>query len=291
MPSAPSLPLPSPLPAAPPLSTALSYAPAATTALPGLLLSPTASAALPGALLPGIRAEDATLEATVEIKPLDSETSKALKAAGGSLELDKLIKHLERFKNRVSTRHRAVRHLFSLGTANWRTLEYQPGTTKLPGTDLTVADMHVANRWVADAFLNCLDHASDRAANFESDLSPSEMTDGLAMLEKAADLCETRLGAMRMDAEDIFLKCHPFELGASVDATKKAANELLSKFARTPAAIAAATDHIAVRRMLILKVPTTTKNLKEKVNEWEQKLLEAEVLFKSQPARLLFPGI
>jgi hypothetical protein len=74
---------------------------------------------LPGAILPGVVDTAFTntqifSAARIEIKPLDSETTRVLRESGGNLKVDKLANYLSRFRGRVSTRHRAVRILLSM---------------------------------------------------------------------------------------------------------------------------------------------------------------------------------
>ena len=218
------------------------------------------------------------------LKPLHSDTAKALRASGGSLSLDQNEKFIERFKNRVEVQHRILRVLLSLNDDEWAELATVSPTRDFRG--YLVADFFVANRWIADAFLNCLNYQEARVSNFENSLSKDEMTDGRAILAKASRLGDSSVGSQRIDAEQAFAKCFPFALGADSDQTKQASIEILAKFKRTAAYEASKYDPIAVRRVLLGKVPRTVKTLDEKVERWECALLEAEIKFRHDPDRL-----
>ena len=219
------------------------------------------------------------------LKPLQSDTAKALRASGGSLSLDQNEKFIERFKNRVEVQHRILRILLSLDEEEWSELSAAPPALEFRG--YLVADYLVANRWIADAFLNCLTYTEARVINFENSLSKEQMTDGRAILAKATRLGDSSVGSQRIDAEQEFAKCFPFALGADGEQTKQAANEVLSKFKRTALYQSSKVDPIAIRRTILSKVPRTVKILDEKVERWECALLEAEIKYRNDPDRLL----
>ena len=229
--------------------------------------------------------EDDTYVSELTLKPLHSDTAKALRASGGSLSLDQNEKFIERFKNRVEVQHRIFRVLLSLENEEWSELSTASPILEFRG--YIVADYLVANRWIADAFLNCLNYAEARVSNFENSLSKDEMSDGRAILAKAARLGDSSVGSQRIDAEQAFHKCFPFVLGADSDQTKQAANEILAKFKRTALYQASKVDPIAIRRMFLGKVPRTVKRLEDKVERWESDLLEAEIKHRNDPDRLL----
>ena len=258
------------------LASQLAVASAATLPVPALQRSP------PFGLLPSFAPAPIS---TITIKSLDSETVRSRRAAGGDLRPETVEKFVERFRNRMATRHQAVRYLLSLSSNEQQRYLAAPPDAALPGGTLFAGDLVVANQWIADAFLNCLDYEADRVGNFESALSTSEMSDGIALLSKALQLGEHTMGCQRIDAEQIFADCKPFKSGADVEATKKAALELLNKFKRTPLYAASFNDPIATRRMLIRKLPDSL-TLTPKKDKMETDLLEAEIRHRKDPVRL-----
>ena len=83
---------------------------------------------------------------TISIKSLDSETVRSLRAAGGDLRPETIEKFVERFRNRMATRHQAVRYLLALSShEQQRYLAAQPDAA-LPGGTLFAGDLVAANQ-------------------------------------------------------------------------------------------------------------------------------------------------
>lgn len=230
----------------------------------------------------------ATAVSRLEIKPLDSETSKSLRESGGSLDLDKIETFIPRFVNRVSTRHRAVRALLGLTPEQWRAMAVQPPSTVYG--DFTVADLHVANQWVADAFLNILDHSHDRPDNFEKNLTPDEMISGMDILTKARALAPgngTTTAEGLLDVEDEFDSFNPLMPGDTPEKTERNCKLIFAKWKLTDAYATRQIKPTAQRKMILKKMPTTTEALRDKKEKWMTQLLEAEIMYKTDPAKLL----
>ena len=220
---------------------------------------------------------------TYTLKPLDSSTISSLKT---SLAPDVVAKWIDRFRNRVAVRHRSVRQLLTYDLTVWQTVVNCSPETIF--NEFSVADLAAANEWLADAFLNCLDcEHSEHAHNFETDLSSSDMTSGLAILALASKLDEFSIGAQRIDADDEFAQLFPFQLGADTATNKKAAYEIIRKFKRTTHYSESNTS--CVRLALIRKMPTSNEAISAKRDKHEDDLLESEVMHTSVADRTCNP--
>ena len=211
------------------------------------------------------------------IYSLPTATTTMLKNAGGSLDTAKIKGFLKLFSQRAGSHDRRVKELLGLSaTALAIALDGHDGD----GFD----HLREADTWLANAFVDSLDHTSTHVLNLVKEASEEQLSSGRAMMQAARALTIFTIGAERLEAEAEFATLAPLSIGMKPEEVKKAALDLIERQQRLPSFNPH--DLLAVRLMLIDKVPGT--KAKEAL-ALKKELLQADIVAADNAERVAKP--
>ena len=208
--------------------------------------------------------EDEEERVPTKLRSLPSATVTFLSS---SLDAKSIPRLLRLFPKRCSLLHPIMEELLALGDE-----ESVENDEELANAD----------RWLANALLDCLDASSTHVKNFLEEVSDEQLSSGRALLAAVRKRASLRLGSERRAAENDFDARQPFKNGMAVENVEEEAHSLILEYKRLPRYNPS--DPLGVRLMLIRKMPASKQR-----DDLEDELYTADIAAKDDAERLSKP--